>query len=107
MCWKSERIAQIDVERFNEIEYWLSQELAAYPASRTMYICIAFLILLPRSLRIVDKTLIWSSATGNADVLSWIAKIHAGIPLIYGILVPSRAAQFDEVRHFDIQKVHE
>lgn len=48
----------------------LSQELAAYPASRTMYICIIFLMLLPRSLRLVDRTLILSSATGNAEVLS-------------------------------------
>lgn len=34
-----------------------------------------------------------------------IVKIHAGLALIYGILVPSSAAQFDEVRHFDIQKL--
>ena len=35
-----------------------------------------------------------------------IVKIHTGLSLIYDSLVPSSAAQFDEVRHYDIQRLH-
>lgn len=35
MSWKSECIAQIDVDRLTESEFWMSQELAAYPVEDT------------------------------------------------------------------------